>query len=174
MIKKFDEFINENIFDGIGKRSKSGAVRKEDQGIDIGSSVLWSNTDVVVGNKELFTYTEAESFEKNGWRLPTQKEADELLTPYEENKIKPTKYSYDEDKQCFILSKENAKEIYLKKISNKKYTQYWYKKYTQYWVKNTETLNKFTIKKDNNFFPHTAYAMADDDDLCRIRLVRDI
>ena len=30
MIKKFDEFINENIFDGIGKRSKGGSVRKED------------------------------------------------------------------------------------------------------------------------------------------------
>ena len=30
MIKKFDEFINENIFDGIGKRSKGGVVRKED------------------------------------------------------------------------------------------------------------------------------------------------
>ena len=58
--------INENIFDGIGKRSKGGSVRKEDQGIIIGG-VMWSNTDVVVDNKELFTYTEAESFEKNGW-----------------------------------------------------------------------------------------------------------
>ena len=59
-------------------------------------------------------------------RLPTPKEADELLTTYEENKIKPTKYSYDEDKQCFILSKGNAEEIYLKKIPNKKPTQYWF------------------------------------------------
>ena len=56
MIKKFDEFINENIFDGIGKRSKGGIVRKENyvEQVDLGlpSGTIWATCNLGASSPE--------------------------------------------------------------------------------------------------------------------------
>ena len=88
MIKKFDEFINENIFDGIGKRLKGDVLRKEDETtnikkikpVDIGTSVLWADDDLQIEGDYLFSFDELEEIlpKLNGWRLPTLKEVAEL------------------------------------------------------------------------------------------------
>ena len=56
MIKKFDEFINENIFDGIGRRSKGGVIKKEDEvrQVDLGlpSGTIWATCNLGASSPE--------------------------------------------------------------------------------------------------------------------------
>ena len=75
MIKKFDEFINENIFDGIGKRSKGGVVRKEnyvDQ-VDLGlpSGTIWATCNLGASSPEeygdYYAWGETEQKNRHSW-----------------------------------------------------------------------------------------------------------
>lgn len=75
--------INENIFDGIGKRSKGGIVRKEDntniselKQIDLGKDfpVYFADKDFISAGNDVFTWSDAENImsklNNSGWRLP--------------------------------------------------------------------------------------------------------
>ena len=75
MIKNFDEFINENIFDGIGKRSKGGIVRKEDEvkSVDLGlpSGTILAACNLGASSPEEYGYYyawgETEPKDKYSW-----------------------------------------------------------------------------------------------------------
>ena len=91
MIKKFDEFINENIFDGIGKRSKGGVKRKEDETtnipkikwIDFGDNFKYLVADryFSMQNNFIFNYEEICDFPfGNGIRLFNYDEFDDFIS----------------------------------------------------------------------------------------------
>ena len=75
MIKNFDEFINENIFDGIGRRSKGGNVRKEDEvkSVDLGlpSGTIWAACNLGASSPEecgdYYAWGETELKDKYSW-----------------------------------------------------------------------------------------------------------
>ena len=75
MIKNFNEFINENIFDGIGKRSKGGVVRKEDEVkyVDLGfpSGTIWATCNLGASSPEeygnYYAWGETEPKDKYTW-----------------------------------------------------------------------------------------------------------
>ena len=75
MIKNFDEFINENIFDGIGRRSKGGNVRKEDEvkSVDLGlpSGTIWATCNLGAESPEecgdYYAWGETELKDKYSW-----------------------------------------------------------------------------------------------------------
>ena len=75
MIKKFNEFINENIFDGIGKRSKGGVIKKEDEvrQVDLGlpSGTIWATCNLGASSPEeygdYYAWGETEQKNRHSW-----------------------------------------------------------------------------------------------------------
>lgn len=118
-IKSFSEFINEGFIGKTLNRYKSGEERIEDkvnsnintlEGIDLGLPFLIADTDLIINDKQSFTYEEmlkhVKFIESKGWRVPTDKDIDKLR-----NDIKYD-MDYDRRSQYIILtSNETQKEV---------------------------------------------------------------
>ena len=109
MIKKFDEFINENIFDGIGKRSKGGIVRKENyvEQVDLGlpSGTIWAAWNLGASSPEeygdYYAWGETELQYKNIWETYKFGTKDNL-----------TKYN-EEDRKTILDLEDDAAHVIL-------------------------------------------------------------
>ena len=174
--------LSESVWTDMQKRSTGDSVRMEDtirtnikdiSPVDIGVSVLWADKDLEI-NGDTFVYIDqVKGFEKDGWRLPSQKEADELLTAAEWISTKDP-HSWNRFYQIGIthmpkVSKDNT--VYFE-CEIGKYSKYWENKRNA----NTgqENWDAFDFKQDGDFFPHSAYSIAHiEKDKCRVRLVKD-
>ena len=109
MIKKFDEFINENIFDGIGRRSKGGVVRKENyvEYVDLGlpSGTLWATCNLGASSPEEYGdyYAWGETETKDYYDWDTYKFGEEFNL---------TKYNY-EDGKTILDPEDDAAHVVL-------------------------------------------------------------
>ena len=86
-MRKLSDSLKESRFVDLINKKFTGEIRKEDmignlqklKLVDIGTSVLWADTDLCVDKKYLFTFDEVTNM-LNGskWRLPTYSEVREL------------------------------------------------------------------------------------------------
>lgn len=174
--------INESTWGDMRKRSSGEQIRKEDtiktnikdiSPVDIGVSVLWADKDLEV-NGDTFVYIDqVKGFEKDGWRLPSQKEADELLTKagWSSNQ---DPHSWNRFYTIGITHIQNAPK------ENTIYFDCEIGKDAEYFENdiNSNTPDGcwevFSFKKDGSFYPHSAYGIAHiEKDKCRVRLVKD-
>ena len=170
--------INESVWSNIHKRSNGSSERKEDMiktnikdmiPVDIGVSVLWADRDLEINEEVDLTFDEIKNFEIDGWRLPMQNEADELLTKAKWSSTKDP-HNWARFYQIGITHLDGNIVYFDCEIG----------KDAEYWEgevgKNTpdNCWSTFSFKHDGSFFPHTAYSCRHiDEDKCRVRLVRE-
>ena len=76
--------ITESVWSDIQDRNSGEVVRKEDQFnpeyIDFGdnTTVYWAKENLVIDGKSEFYFDDVQNYNNNGWRLPTNKEVQEL------------------------------------------------------------------------------------------------
>ena len=88
MIPKFKTYLNESVWGDIRKKSLGQEEREENstnikyfEPVDLGGSVLWADRDLELQDGTVhFTYEDVANIKKGEWRLPTQKEADEIFS----------------------------------------------------------------------------------------------
>ena len=176
-MKKISQ-LNEGMWGSALKRSNSGEERREDkiQSIDLGLDVLWSADDLVINGKYLFTWKEIHDYTKNGWRLPTQKECDQLLGGKRHG---DTHYKIGSDENEVIIIHKNKESISLFKDKNEEEWNYWenYSMETELGIKGgVMNITKYDSFLHGSFFPYSAYkyeSFKDDVKKYRVRLVKD-
>ena len=173
--------INESIWSDIQDRSMGKTVRREDEiitnikdikPVDVGVSVLWADKDLEINDEKYILIDQVKNFEKDGWRLPSKDDANELLSnarwsSTKDNRILSKFY------QIGITHMENDSEestIYFD-CELGKYSKYWENKrdvntQKNYW-------DAFDFKHEGSFFPHSVFSRVRIDEPCRVRLVKD-
>ena len=157
--------INENIFDGIGRRSKGGVVRKEDEvkSVDLGlpSGTIWATCNLGASSPEecgdYYAWGETEPKDKYTWNTYMFGTKDNL-----------TKYNKKEDRKIILDPEDDAAHVVL---GGK-----WHiptKKQIEELVENTNNEDSeldgvkgklFTSKINGNtlFFPYSGYKSGGD------------
>ena len=167
--------ITESLWTDIQSRSTGDTVRKEDiinsnvkdiKPVDLGLSVLWADKDLEINDENEFTIDEIADYTPDGWRRPTQKEADELLHN--------TKKTVEQDsspktfKRIFKLS-NNGVDIYFSCKNLKEKAEYWELdkgNMDKYW-------NTFALEESGSFVAHSAYQIGKLNEKHRVRFVRE-
>ena len=178
-IKK--KYINESIWSDIQDRSMGKTVRREDEiitnikdikPVDVGVSVLWADKDLEINDEKYILIDQVKNFEKDGWRLPSKDEADELLSNARWSSTKDNR-TLSKFYQIGITHMKNDSEestIYFD-CELGKYSKYWENKrdvntQKNYW-------DAFDFKHEGGFFPHSVFSRVKIDEPCRVRLVKD-
>ena len=179
LIKK--KHINESIWSDIQDRSMGKTVRREDEiitnikdikPVDVGVSVLWADKDLEINDEKYILIDQVKNFEKDGWRLPSKDEADELLSNARWSSTKDNR-TLSKFYQIGITHMKNDSEestIYFD-CELGKYSKYWENKrdvntQKNYW-------DAFDFKHEGSFFPHSVFSRVRIDEPCRVRLVKD-
>ena len=167
--------MNESVWGCMLDRSVGDSIRKEDElitnikdiiPVDLGLSVLWADKDLEINDENEFTIDEIVDYAPDGWRRPTQKEADELLHN--------TKKTIDQDlspktfKRIFKLS-NNGVDIYFSCKNLKEKAEYWELDkgdMDKYW-------NTFALEESGSFVAHSAYQREKLNEKHRVRFVRE-
>ena len=167
--------IDESAWGNMMRRGSGEKERREDiinsnvkdiKPVDLGLSVLWADKDLEINDEYEFTIDEIADYTPDGWRRPTQKEADELLHN--------TKKSVDQDlspktfKRIFKLS-NNGVDLYFSCKNLKEKAEYWELdkgNMDKYW-------NTFVLEESGSFVAHSAYQIAKPDEKHRVRFVRE-
>ena len=115
--------INEGLWNKGINRNKTGQLRKEFSlnPVDIGCNVFWSDKNLVINGKEEFTFKDIEKLNLDGWRLPTNKDIEDL-------KSQCTNQYYidvDEDLDTFILKFKNDTELIFPQTHESEYFNVW-------------------------------------------------
>ena len=161
--------IDESAWGEMRKRSSGEVQRKEDiinsnvkdmKPVDLGLSVLWADIDLVIDDEYEFTIDEIKDYAPDGWRRPTRKEADELLTDAQwSNNWDSICISHDKDKdRLYFISENKLKFEYWELDPDDKLAECW---------------GTFDFKKDGSFYLHSAYSISDFDEKHRVRFVRE-
>ena len=178
-IKK--KYINESIWSDMQDRSMGKTVRKEDEiitnikdikPVDVGVSVLWADKDLEINDEKYILIDQVKNFEKDGWRLPSKDDANELLSNARWSSTKDNR-TLSKFYQIGITHMENDSEestIYFD-CELGKYSKYWENKrdvntQKNYW-------DAFDFKHEGSFFPHSVFSRVRIDEPCRVRLVKD-
>ena len=173
--------LNESIWSDIQDRSMGKIKRKEDEiitnikdikPVDVGVSVLWADKDLEINDEKYILIDQVKNFEKDGWRLPSKDEADELLSNARWSSTKDNR-TLSKFYQIGITHMENDSEestIYFD-CELGKYSKYWENKrdvttQKNYW-------DAFDFKHEGSFFPHSVFSRVRIDEPCRVRLVKD-
>ena len=181
VIKTFSEFINESIWSDMQDRSMGKIKRKEDEiitnikdikPVDVGVSVLWADKDLEINDEKYILIDQVKDFEKDGWRLPSKDDANELLSNARWSSTKDNR-TLSKFYQIGITHMENDSEestIYFD-CELGKYSKYWENKrdvntQKNYW-------DAFDFKHEGSFFPHSVFSRVRIDEPCRVRLVKD-
>ena len=173
--------INESIWSDIQDRSMGKTVRREDEiitnikdikPVDVGVSVLWADKDLEINDEKYILIDQVKNFEKDGWRLPSKDDADELLSNARWSSTKDNR-TLSKFYQIGITHMKNDSEestIYFD-CELGKYSKYWENKrdvntQKNYW-------DAFDFKHEGSFFPHSVFSRVRIDEPCRVRLVKD-
>lgn len=180
-MKRFSN-IEESVWNDIRKRGNGSDAKKEDtiktnikdiSPVDIGVSVLWADKDLSIDDEIYLYINQVKDFEKDGWRLPTKNEADELLTKVKWTTTKNSQGGFNRFYKIGMTHIPNAPE------ENIIYFNCEIPKEAEYWesesVKNTSDgyWETFSFKNDGSFLPHSAHSISKITDKCRVRLVKD-
>ena len=173
--------INESIWSDIQDRSMGKTVRREDEiitnikdikPVDVGVSVLWADKDLEINDEKYILIDQVKNFEKDGWRLPSKDDANELLSNARWSSTKDNR-TLSKFYQIGITHMKNDSEestIYFD-CELGKYSKYWENKrdvntQKNYW-------DAFDFKHEGSFFPHSVFSRVKIDEPCRVRLVKD-
>ena len=173
--------INESIWSDIQDRSMGKTVRREDEiitnikdikPVDVGVSVLWADKDLEINDEKYILIDQVKNFEKDGWRLPSKDDANELLSNARWSSTKDNR-TLSKFYQIGITHMKNDSEestIYFD-CELGKYSKYWENKrdvntQKNYW-------DAFDFKHEGSFFPHSVFSRVRIDEPCRVRLVKD-
>lgn len=169
--------LSESVWGDIRKRAEGNTGRKEDvinsnvkemTPVDVGCSVLWADRDLEIDGESKFIIDDIKDYEPDGWRRPTRKEADELLTQANwltnQGQIKGFSREY-------TISIDHGGDSLLFNCLIGEYSEYWLKENNEqdgFW-------STFDFKSESQgaFFPHSVYSMAKLTDKCRVRFVRE-
>ena len=179
LVKK--KHINESIWSDIQDRSMGKTVRREDEiitnikdikPVDVGVSVLWADKDLEINDEKYILIDQVKNFEKDGWRLPSKDDANELLSNARWSSTKDNR-TLSKFYQIGITHMKNDSEentIYFD-CELGKYSKYWENKrdvntQKNYW-------DAFDFKHEGSFFPHSVFSRVKIDEPCRVRLVKD-
>ena len=145
---------------------------KDIKPVDVGVSVLWADKDLEINDEKYILIDQVKNFEKDGWRLPSKDDANELLSNARWSSTKDNR-TLSKFYQIGITHMKNDSEentIYFD-CELGKYSKYWENKrdvntQKNYW-------DAFDFKHEGSFFPHSVFSRVRIDEPCRVRLVKD-
>ena len=170
--------LSESVWGDVRRRAEGITDRKENQirgnikdikPVDIGCSVLWADRDFEIDGETEFLIDDVNDYEPLGWRRPTRKEANELMTDAHWDTDQGTLKGFNPNYTVTITHNDSDKLVFNCVIG--KYSEYWIRENTEpagYW-------STFDFRAENQgaFFPHSVHSMAKLTEKCRVRFVRD-
>ena len=175
--KYFGDGLNESLWSDMQRRAEGSDIRKEDEPgnikelkpVDLGFSVLWADRDLEIGGETKVLFDDVKDMVKNfsfcGWRLPSKKEADELLSEVDYTCSTPD--NPIGDYEIYMNHNDNKLTFYSKCGELHRYLE------NKPFSGGGDGWDTFTFHKDGKFFPHSAYSLSRPNDMVKIRLVKD-
>ena len=174
MEDKDGNILEESTWGDMVRRAEGEAIREEDlrnsnvmelKPVDLGLSVLWADQDLMMDDEMEFLIDDVKDYHPLGWRLPTKKEADELLSDAKwtsggHQGLYDLKYITigHNGKELKFIYRDNPHLNYFVQKDKSTGEEYW---------------DIFTFHKEHEFYPHSAYSITRISDECRIRFVKD-